>query len=119
MGKSSFLVLAHGFSQIAYGNDPKPTELGKQFHFFGTNLEAEITGRRRSRPCVSAASVRSGFGQGRMVLAGDSVRERMADRAATMNAEHWRTRGKKVLAVPQCRHECDKWSCLAARRASP
>jgi hypothetical protein len=46
MGESSFLILVHGFSKIVDGNDPKPTELGKQFHFFGTNVEAKITGRK-------------------------------------------------------------------------
>jgi hypothetical protein len=50
MSEASFLVFIHGFSQIARGNDPKATKLGKQFHFFGTNLEAKITGRKTVSP---------------------------------------------------------------------
>lgn len=48
--------------------------------FYGMFVKAVARGRRASQD-----EVRAGFGQGRMVLAADAVKEGMADRVATMD----------------------------------
>jgi ClpP class serine protease len=48
--------------------------------FYGMFIKAVGRGRRASQE-----NVRNGFGQGRMVLAADAVKEGMADRVATMD----------------------------------
>ena len=48
--------------------------------FYGMFVKAVATGRR-----VSQSSVKSGFGQGRMLLADDAVTEGMADRVASLD----------------------------------
>lgn len=48
--------------------------------FYGMFVKSVARGRRASQD-----DVRGGFGQGRMVLAADAVKERMADRVATMD----------------------------------
>ena len=53
---------------------------GKVDSFYGMFVKSVARGRG-----VSQASVREGFGQGRMVMAADAVDSKMADRIATMD----------------------------------
>ena len=69
------------------GNDVEPLSesaredmQSKVDAFYGMFVKSVARGRRTSQD-----GVRGGFGQGRMVLSSDAVKERMADRVATMD----------------------------------
>jgi signal peptide peptidase SppA len=64
--------------------------------FYGMFSNSVARGRRATQ-----AAVRAGFGQGRMVLAAQAVKEGMADRVATMDDVFSRLVGRETSAGPE------------------
>ena len=71
--------------------------------FYGMFVKSVARGRR-----VSQDDVRSGFGQGRMVLAAQAMKEGMADRVATMDDTLARLGAGEQIRQNGCRSACPK-----------